>query len=224
MHYVKSKFNCAECDYTAPKLSSVKLHMRVRREEKRYMCTECDYSAAQVIDLKTHLKVHYVKKQFNCAEFNYTVAKLISVKLHMRVHTMGKPYMCTESDCSISKSCSISNHKIMYIGDKPYQVYKIWLFFFTTKWSFNIFESALLKKTIIIVQNVVILLPKLKHIFKCIVEKSHINVQNVVILHLNHVILKDVWKCGDGGKIFRNVVEIASWPPYQISQEFCWFL
>ena len=53
------KYPCKQCDYSAPKQSTLLVHIRSIHEGIKYPCNYCDHKATQIGNLKYHIKAKH---------------------------------------------------------------------------------------------------------------------------------------------------------------------
>ena len=57
-------YDCDQCNFTALRKVTLKLHQQVEHEQIRYTCDHCDYKATRANNLQAHIQtVHFGHKR-----------------------------------------------------------------------------------------------------------------------------------------------------------------
>ena len=79
-------YSCDQCDYTANKYPTLKMHMKSKHDGIRYPCDQCDYSATENGNLKKHKKFKHQGVKYPCDQCDYSATVLSSLKRHQALY------------------------------------------------------------------------------------------------------------------------------------------
>ena len=97
--------------------STLKVHMKIHKDEKPYACSHCDATFKSSQALKRHTGIHTGNKtSFSCLKCEKNLLGHGALKSHMMLHTGEKPRACSycpyQSVQAVSLQCHIQNNHI----------------------------------------------------------------------------------------------------------------
>lgn len=122
-------YECAECNYTTPKISHMKGHLKTYRKTDFFCCYKCEFKSENINDMKLHLnsehnlscdefcRKHIKKKSVNrsgytCGICNHVFIQRSQLKCHLEsTHLNEKNYKCHLCDYSAYGKQKLEDHQ-----------------------------------------------------------------------------------------------------------------
>ena len=80
-------YYCSICNYDAPNLNHLRIHMRIHPGEKQFSCRFCPYRTSKLPCIKRHLKNHDGSVgKYKCPHCCFTVNNNGYFNMHIKLH------------------------------------------------------------------------------------------------------------------------------------------
>ena len=94
---------CDECGKVFSKNASLRQHMPIHTNERRFKCEFCGKSFIQSDHLTSHMQTHTGERAFMCSICRQFFTRGASLARHMRIHTAERHFLC--AICRSSYAC-----------------------------------------------------------------------------------------------------------------------
>ncbi|CAH2040173.1 unnamed protein product, partial [Iphiclides podalirius] len=110
VHEKLRPFKCGHCEYTAPRRTELKLHVRSHTGDKPYACNKCAYRSADHNAMRRHKKLHSKEGVYKCKHCPYTAIQSTIFTSHV---VSKHPNVCSDDVhcCSFCPFKSVSKEK-----------------------------------------------------------------------------------------------------------------
>lgn len=121
IHSDQKRYKCRFCSQGFHQRGNLKAHERCHTGEKPFVCPHCGKAFAENGNLKSHIRFHTGERPYSCDYCSKKFRTHYSHKIHVRSHTQERPFEC--DDCGKSFNCSgkLRIHKRIHTGHRPYK-------------------------------------------------------------------------------------------------------
>lgn len=108
--HVNTACLCSACGKKFKNENTLKSHMQLHSEEKRFVCTVCGKAAMRSGTFKAHMRTHSGEKPYKCTTCGKCFSQRSPLVIHQRSHTGERPYVCQNCGKGYASKSALSMH------------------------------------------------------------------------------------------------------------------